>query len=994
MSDEERLQEALNRNALDNQMLELYHECFTDRHLDLAALLMEQWNESQKDPTNKNMQFTPDALKLIPWAKAVVTMQLIQIAGQSTTNEEERAKIGSIQANGQEVIALNYKRCKGEIDRMLVALNDAGSGAQEDGHSPSNKAVVDQMTADIRRNEQQMKTILEQLESGVDDSKAMSLAVEYAAIKSATAAMVSDLQIQDPQKMMHDDWIIDNFTKPLQKAASDVLNSSAYPELKVWANAMDSLTAFTQQGTVEMLNNLLLNVANSYKANRQNIQSKMGRRTSRAVQAATQLNRATYFLRAVCALDDDDWADACIGLSVEARALASKLGPEDEVLQDWGSNVALLEQYAKEVEKNIDVVIEEREKYGSTITSLLHSGNSVYEQFINAFDSSHVRIAEHVEPGTVLDKWATAIKDISIPPDYKIFETINSYNKQYKGAISKHEKTDTLHTSGLLYLKNMIVLPANEWKAVVRTSKCKITDAVPANAVEWAFAATELCEYLKKTEENMKIISEEYKKHKLEIDASNLPSPVSNAITPPTAPSDLPLDEIAPPTPLPEAMERRHSKPNAVEWAFAATELCEYLKKTEENMKIISEEYKKHKLEIDASNLPSPVSNAITPPTAPSDLPLDEIAPPTPLPEAMERRHSKPVEQVQLPEPAEAAQELTSPMPSEVKTEVAAADAAQDPGATMSQEGKPDEVDLTQESESGQPSGDAKHEAAQPDEAPAEPAKPEEEQKSVLEAAPPAEPATEQGEAPSKPCEDGNMEADKPDEAKPEEAEVAPEHKDEDKPRPEETKVEESKPEEAKPEEVSPVSATGSSPVPPAKSPSKPDALKEAGEAEPVKQDTRRDSESSPTPKKKKKKKSVTSLAEGEEEGEKKKKKKKRKSVTSEGDASPSRKASTADGVATPKTEAKPEKAMTPAPPQDDVDKPKPSRVIQIRPIEDRPKSMPLDVLADSDSDDDTTKETKLVHVKPKTRTLAQAVRKNPQIARGIIFIQPRDEDH
>eukprot|EP01064_Diplonema_japonicum_P028390 TRINITY_DN4349_c1_g2_i2.p1 TRINITY_DN4349_c1_g2~~TRINITY_DN4349_c1_g2_i2.p1 ORF type:complete len:1007 (+),score=300.09 TRINITY_DN4349_c1_g2_i2:83-3022(+) len=948
MSEEERMKEALNRNALDNQMLGLYHECFTDRHLDLAALLMEQHTESMKDPTNEDLKFTESALKLVPWAKAVVTMQLIHIAGQSTTDLEEKGKIGVIQANGQEVIALNYQRCKPEIESMLSALSEAGGPQDTGAASPSNTDAIKQMNAEVRQNEQRMKTILEQLEAGVEDTKAMGLAVEYAAMKAATAAMVNDIQLQDPQKMMHDDWMIDNFTKPLQKAASEVLKSSAYPELKVWANAMDSLTAFTQQGTVEMLNSLLINVSNAYKANQQNIKSKLSRRTSRVVQAATQFNRAGYFLHAVCALDEADWADANVALTSEARNLAGKLEPGDEVLQDWASNVSLLEQYAKEVEKNIDVVIEEREKHNSVITSLLHSSNTVYEQFMNAFDSSHLRIAEHVESGTILDKWATAVKEISIPPDYKVFDTISLYNKHNKGAISKTPKASTSFNSGLLYLKNMLILPVSEWKAVVRTSRCDITDSIPASQVEWAFAATELREYLKKTEERMKIISQEYKKHKFEIDSSNLPSPDEVPYTPPKAPAEKPLEELAA-APLPDTVQQMERKPSlTVAPASSAPPLSESVP--------VSPNPEEGKKELEKAAEPAPeVTPALAEP-APKETS-------TPAPETT----SVPAEPASETAPAP---ETTTPAPEGAPQSTPALETTTTPAPEATSQPTP--------APGATPESKEEPAAVKPqDVAPAAP--PKEMKEMNTESETPAQPQTA-AEAAERPPEKQVVDTspappEAPQAADAKRSDVTPEAP----PAPALGSEEAAKPtaegQKAEAAGVKPIEAPG--------------PVVDTGEAVDGSSEPK-----TPSPRKKKKKKSVTSVGEGGEEGveQKKKKKKKRKSVGSEGELSPSRKSSVANDepdeeeIAEEKPVASAKKPQAP-----EEEKPKAPRVIEIKPCMPQPVSMPLDLLADSESEDEKEKDVKKVFVQPKAQSLSQAVRKNPQIARGIIFIQPRE---
>ncbi|KAJ9463597.1 hypothetical protein DIPPA_06297 [Diplonema papillatum] len=273
-SPEEQVAEAIRRNEMDRHLLELYRESFSKDHKEFAAMLLGQFQQSR--------QLTTAAVGMIPWAKAVVAMQLIQDACQETLNPKQREEMGRIQATGQEVIALTFMRCRETVTRFLDSVKieysetieaarvererkrvAAGKPARPVLQSPTAASEgFKGMRSELKEKELQMKQILTALADVRDDpDESMRLAVEYANCKAACAALSVSLKEVDANVVLHDDWIHRHFTPALREAASSILHGYAHPQLKPWANAMDCLSAFTQPHAVSTLNTLFCSLA-------------------------------------------------------------------------------------------------------------------------------------------------------------------------------------------------------------------------------------------------------------------------------------------------------------------------------------------------------------------------------------------------------------------------------------------------------------------------------------------------------------------------------------------------------------------------------------------------------------------------------------------------------------------------------------------------------------------------------------------------------------
>ena len=577
MTEEERMKEAQARSELDTMMQDLYQECFTDKHLDLAGMLMEHFNAAKRNPDATEMQFTPDALKIIPWAKALVAMQLVQLAAQSTTDAEERAKIGEIQYKGIEIIALNYRSCREEITTMLLALADVGA-AKKDASAPSSRPgspsasprrgsllpqeEFNRMEAEVRTNEAKMAAILEKLQNGASDADAMELATEYSTLKAATNAILGDIKLKDPQVLVHEDWMEVNFTEKLRKIGAEVLNSTAYPELKKWANSMDALTAFTQDHSVTMLNDLLHSLSNIYKQNRTALSPKVGRKNKSRIgtlQAeGVKLNRAACFIRSFTALDDDDWMDACVAFTPEATTVVEQLSEQqdEKSLAEWASNVTLIVEYAREVERNIETVIEEREANVSLIATLLFADASgLYQKFLNCFENQHgtlaVDICKRNAPTTLL-RWAHSLISLSTPLDASIVSIIAGFARDNATELAQQELDPSAeYKEPWKYYKDVSEPRSDEeWEALSTTAKVLPPEEMPAEMVEWSFAVTALKEYLQKLEEGMGAVIEEYTRNKAEIDhimTAGLPPEEIKQEIAPRPPTETPQPPPPPP---------------------------------------------------------------------------------------------------------------------------------------------------------------------------------------------------------------------------------------------------------------------------------------------------------------------------------------------------------------------------------------------------------------------------------------------------------------
>ena len=574
MSEDQRMEEAIQRNKMDNDITDLYMECFTDKHLDLAALLMEQHAAAEHDP---ELVLTDTAKKMIAWAKAVVAMQLILIAAQSAMSEESRKAIEKLSRSGQEVIALNYRRCKSDIDRMLVELADASAAVENaQNNQLHGKATVQQLHAQVQDMEQRMREIVKTLEENKqDEATTLQLAIEYAALKAGSNAIASDTKLRDPQKALLDDWLIKNYTPPLQEAAGSVLAGSAYPELKTWANAMDAVKAFASTQTIALLNELLLKVGNEVKAHRSDIenfllagQTPNNKTRKRLPGGAVDYNTdAIYFIKDLSSMDEEDWNDACISLpsSAVAAARAAQNDPNYETsncnIDTWIKTTIFLSEFVAELSKNMHTITEQREQHSNLLVTLLQTNCSLYDEFKSLFSSDHLKIAEGIQQGSYLYEWASAIIAISRPPPYSIFDTISLSHQRDCNLIENHPKEDIIAThDAALYLKSMISLQTKEWVLVSKTIESHITDDnTPPEAAEWACAAVELKGYLKTTQENMRKIVILYQKYATDINTllSLTPSPAHV----PAPPPQVRQNSLEPSTPVPEIGQQSEPTP-------------------------------------------------------------------------------------------------------------------------------------------------------------------------------------------------------------------------------------------------------------------------------------------------------------------------------------------------------------------------------------------------------------------------------------------------
>eukprot|EP01060_Flectonema_neradi_P029068 TRINITY_DN3938_c1_g1_i1.p1 TRINITY_DN3938_c1_g1~~TRINITY_DN3938_c1_g1_i1.p1 ORF type:complete len:897 (+),score=233.92 TRINITY_DN3938_c1_g1_i1:37-2727(+) len=566
MTEEERMEEAIQRNKMDNDITDLYMECFTDKHLDLAALLMEQHSVSERDP---ELVLTDAAKRMIAWAKAVVSMQLILLATQSAMSDKSRKEIEKLSRSGQEVIALNYKRCKSDIDQMLVELADASASVEKAQNDQLHGgATVQELHTQIQDMEKRMRAIVVLLEENkASDTEALDLAIEYAALKAGSNAIAADTKLQDPQKALLDDWMIKNYTPPLQEAATSVLAGSAYPELKTWANAMDAVKAFTSTQTVAMLNELLLKVGNEVKDHRTDIenfllsgQTPSNKTRKRLPGGFIDYNTdAIYFIKDLATMDENDWNDAAISLPSTAVA-AARSATEDPnydasgcKIDEWLKTTVFLSQFVTELSKNMHTISEQRDLHSNLIITLLHTSCSLYDEFKAVFKSDHLKLADGVQQGSYLYQWASAILAISKPPPYSIFDAIASANQKNPNLIESHPKEDIIAThDAALYLKSMVNLQPKEWTLVSKTIEAHITDSnIPPEAAEWGCAAVELKGYLKTTQENMRKIVTLYQKYSTDIDTLQglMPSPPSK---PASEPPKVRQSSLEPSTPVPE----------------------------------------------------------------------------------------------------------------------------------------------------------------------------------------------------------------------------------------------------------------------------------------------------------------------------------------------------------------------------------------------------------------------------------------------------------
>eukprot|EP00754_Rhynchopus_humris_P051510 Rhum_TRINITY_DN9590_c0_g1::Rhum_TRINITY_DN9590_c0_g1_i1::g.34207::m.34207 len=565
MTDEECIAEAEKRSEMDSMLQSLYCECYTDRHLDLAGMLMEQYNECRQHPENAELQFTREATMLVPWAKAMVAMQLVQLAGQSTTDEKDRAHIGEIKYKGIELIALNYKRCSEQITNMLTALADAGvfgDGGGGDGGggaaagggnavggsrsgSPHSQPSVSQdqlaqMQAEVRQNEARMAEILKLLEAGGQgDDAALALATEYTTLKAATNAVVNDIRLKDPQQLIHAEWMHASFTPERRALATRLLaaNPAPYPELRPWAAAMDALDAFTQEATVGALNTLLLALANTYREHRGALSPKLRKNKSRIGSLRSEgisLNRSACFIRAHTALDDEDWNAACLAFTPDAAAVLEAVmdggDAAEAALAEYASNVPLLVEYAQQAERSIAAVVEEGERHEALLSSLLQPAHARLCALLERHPRHRgvaARVAEAGDPAALL-RWAAAVLALTEPAPspalLAALRTVSTFARENPGELAAQEADPSADfAEGLKCVRAACARGGEEggveWGAVEKTAGVLVSEGLPTEMVEWAFAATETKEALGQAQEWMDAALEGFDHHAAAIEA-------------------------------------------------------------------------------------------------------------------------------------------------------------------------------------------------------------------------------------------------------------------------------------------------------------------------------------------------------------------------------------------------------------------------------------------------------------------------------------------